>query len=306
MADAPATKPATPTVSPTGSAPQKMAGTPPFSMSKPSTSEGRWLNLMCYAKPGVGKTTLIGTAADIDEMQDVLLIDAESGTLAIEENDRIKHPERIMENHIRVTEFKQVAKIHEYLKAHCKWRDENNEEMLRKIEAQIRGCQPSDIIKPKKYRTVLIDSLTEIDIYCTYGLLGINQNNVLHGESDDIEVARFDEFRKNNQMMQMLVRAFRDLPMHVLAACGAKYNQDELKKMFWTPALTGQLATQVPGFFDIVGFMQAAKNGDKVERRMYVKPVSNFEAKNRRSVFKADYFDDPTMTTIMKGIGLLK
>jgi hypothetical protein len=148
--------------------------------------------------------------------------------------------------------------------------------------------------------------MTEVDIYCTYGLLGLTQDKVLHGESSDIDVARFDEFRKNNQMVQMLCRAFRDLPIHVLAAAHEKYSEDELKKKTYMPALTGQLANQVPGFFDIVGWLTYVKEGDKLTRRMMVQPVGNFVAKNRRAVYKQDFFLDPTMQTIMSGCGLLK
>jgi hypothetical protein len=261
---------------------------------------------MAYGKPGSGKTTLLGTAADVPEMRDILYVDAERGNLTMEENPRIKNSAFITENRISVETFKEVAMVHDFLKAHCKHRDEGNIEKLRTLEAQVRGCSPDEIIEPKQFRTVLMDSLTEIDIYCTYGLLGITQQNVLHGEASDIEVARFDEFRKNNQMVQMLCRAFRDLPIHFLASAGQVYTEDELRKRYYSPALTGQLKTQVPGFFDIVGYLSASKVGDKIERRMYVKPVGNFEAKNRRSVFQKDYFEDPYMSDIMKGVGLLK
>ncbi len=302
----PLTKPAAIVVSPTGSRPTAMRGTPPFSMGRPPTAVGRWLNLLAYGKPGAGKTTLLGTAVDIAEMNDVLYVDAERGNLAMEENPRIKGSEKLMENRISVTTFMEVAKVHEYLKSHCKFRDENNEAELRKSEAWIRGCQPDDIEVPRRFNTVLVDSLTEIDIYCTYGLLGITQEKVLHGESSDIEVARFDEFRKNNQMVQMLCRAFRDLPIHFLATAGRTYAEDDLRKRYYSPALTGQLKTQVPGFFDIVGYLDSSKVGDAIERRMYIKPIGNFEAKNRRSVYQKDYFEDPYMKTIMEGVKLLK
>lgn len=295
-----------PSLSPSGSKTTTMRGLPPFKMEKPDQAAGRWFNFMCYGKPGAGKTTLMGTAADVEDMRDILFVDAESGNLAIEQNDRIKNPQYLLNNRVRVTDFKSVAMVHQFLTAHCKYRDENNIVKLREYEAWLRGCHPDEIDEPTRFRAVMVDSLTEIDIYCTYGLLGITQEKVLHGESSDIDVARFDEFRKNNQMMQMLCRAFRDLPLHFLASCGNVYAEDEQRKRYYSPALTGQLKTQVPGFFDMVGYMAASKVGDKIERRLYVNPVGSFEAKNRRSVYKKDFFEDPTMTDIMRGIGLLK
>lgn len=293
-------------LTPSANKPTVLRGAPPFTMGKKSTDVDRWLNFMCYGKPGSGKTTLMGSCVDVEDMRDVLFIDAESGDLAVQENDRIKNPELLIKNRIRVTDFKTVAMVHQFLTSHCKFRDENNVQKLREQEAWLRGCSPDEIEEPQRFRTVMLDSISEVDIYCTYGLLGITQDKVLHGESSDIDVARFDEFRKNNQMMQMLCRAFRDLPMHFLASCGRVFAEDELKKRYYSPALTGQLKTQVPGFFDIVGYMEAKTVGDKVERKLWINPVGNFEAKNRRSVYKKDYFEDPTMTTIMKGVGLLK
>lgn len=298
--------PAQQALTPSGSKPTILRGAPPFSMGKKSTEVDRWLNFMCYGKPGSGKTTLMGTCADIPEMQGVLFVDAESGDLAVQENARIKNPNLLIDNRVRVTDFKSVAMVHQFLTSHCKFRDANDVQKMREQEAWLRGCSPEEIDEPVRFKTVMLDSITEVDIYCTYGLLGITQDKMLHGESSDIDVARFDEFRKNNQMIQMLCRAFRDLPMHFLASCGRVFTEDETKKRYYSPALTGQLKTQVPGFFDIVGYMDIQTVGDKTERKLWINPVKNFEAKNRRSVYKKDYFEDPTMTTIMKGVGLLK
>lgn len=293
-------------LSPSGAKPQTVKGPPPFSMGRKATEVDRWLNFMCYGKPGSGKTTLMGSCADIEEMRGVLFIDAESGDLAVQENERIKNPQYLIGNRVRVTSFKEVAMIHQFLTSHCKFRDANMVDKMREQEAWLRGVPIEEIGEPVRFKTIMMDSITEIDIYCTYGLLGITQDKMLHGEASDVDVARFDEFRKNNQMIQMLCRAYRDLPMHFLASCARTFAEDEMKKRYYSPALTGQLKTQVPGFFDIVGYMDIQTLGDKTERKLWVNPVKNFEAKNRRSVYKKDYFENPTMTDVMKGIGLLK
>lgn len=293
-------------LTPSGSKPVALKGAPPFKMSAPNTAVSKWLKLLVYARPGGGKTTLCASAVDVPEMNDVLFINADKGDLVITDNSRIKNPDLILPNIIECNDFMTVAKIHEYLKSHCKFRDENNVEKLREYEAWLRGCKPEDIDEPKRFRTVIIDSLTEVDIYCTYGLLGITQDKVLHGEAADIEVARFDEFRKNNQMVQMLMRAFRDLPIHVLATAHETYSEDEQRKKHYMPQLTGQLRTQVTGFFDIVGYLMFKKEGENITRYLGVQPVANFHAKNRRSVYKKDHFKDPVMMDIMRECQLLK
>lgn len=276
---------------------------PPAFTITSAVNRQRWLNMLVYAKPGAGKSTLVASAVDVPEMENVLMIDAESGELSLENNKRIVKADGI--DRIRCTSFMQVAHVQEFLKAHCKYRDEKNMDGLRLLESRFRGCQPSDIVEPRIYKTVLIDSLTEINQFSMYEQMGQSIDMKLtdaKGDAMEMEVARFEEFRKNNQMMQLLVRAYRDLPMHVLATCVEQYTQDEMKKFHYMPAMTGKLAQQIQGFFDIVGYMKVGAIPDgatEAPRRLFVQPVGAFDAKNRIASFKGSYLDNPTMTTVM-------
>lgn len=269
-----------------------------------AVNKNRWLNIIVYGGYGTGKSTLAASSCDVAEMNDVLMVDAESGDMALEDSTRVRNALNI--DRIRVTDFKMVAHVQEFLKMHCKYRDEGNLDGLRNLEARVKGLQPTDIKTPRQYKTVIIDSLTEVEQFNLYNLLGIDQNMKLTdagGESVELDVARFDEFRKNNQMMQLLVRAYRDLPMNVIIVCAQQYAQDELKRMHYTPALTGKLSSQVQGFVDIVGHLQVGKiveGQSEAKRRLYVQPVGNFDAKFRKASYKSTYFDDPTMSSIMQ------
>jgi hypothetical protein len=319
MADAPTTP--TPTVkpmitvgaggakpaplSPSGSAPKMIQSAPPFKIGS-SAGVGRYLKLLAYGQAGRGKTELVASAADVESMQGILFIDCEKGDMTIQENPRIKNWDSLMQNRVEVNSFMAVAKIHDWLKGHVKARDANNVDRLRQEQSRMTGVPVEEIDEPIRYKTVIIDSLTEVNMYSTYELLGVTEAKVLDGGSDEVDVAGWDEFRKNNQRIQMLLRAFRDLPMHVLVTAGEQYKQDEMKKFYYEPSVTGQLARQVQGFFDIVGHFQVHKKGEISERRLYVQPTGNFNAKNRRSVFKGDYFTNPNMAMIMKETGLVK
>jgi GTPase SAR1 family protein len=281
-----------------------LKGQSTFTLTNISKSD-RFLKMLVYGKPGAGKTTLLASAVDVKDMGDVLFLDAESGDMTIDGNPRIKNPGAI--DHIRITSFGQIGAIHKFLMAHCRFRDLNDTENLRKLEAQMRGCKPEDIVTPKKWRTVIIDSLTEIQEYCMYQLLGVDQT-VIAQDVNDVDVAQFAEFRKLNQMIQLLVRGFRDLPMNVLFATAEQYEKDEQSRFHYMPNLTGKLASQVQGFVDVVGYLMTGtlQEGQKaLPRRLYVQPVGKFAAKNRRSGFQEAHLDNPTMSDVMKAFGLL-
>lgn len=294
-------KPKTKTVDPTKPAMHRVDA--PFAI-RPLKSKPQWLKLLVYGKHGNGKTTLVGSAADCDKMGDVLFVDCESGDMTLSNNSRIKSSDKI--DVISCSTFRQVALIHEFLQAHCRARDNGDLEVLKKLQSKFTGVPVEEIPDKavKKYKTIIIDSLTELDQLCMYQQLGISIDTKIDTE---IEVAQFAEFRKNNQMMQLLIRAYRDLPVNLLLVCSAQYVQDELKKMHFTPNLTGKLSSQVQGFMDVVAYLTVgAPMEGQVEapRRLYIQPVGKFDAKNRKSSFKEAFFDNPTMDQIMREFDL--
>lgn len=288
--------------------PSKTAGSAkvnaPFRISTMQDRD-RYFKAIFYGRHGAGKTELAASAVDVPVMGDVLMIDAESGDQTIHDSVRIKNSDKI--HHIRVTNFKQVAYVQEFLKAYTSARDRGDKAAMKKLYAQVTGVETDN---PPVYRTVIVDSLTEVEVYCTYQILKINPEGGANDIGDDIDTAGWPEFRKNNEMVKLLVRAFRDLPMHVLFVCAENYTQDEQKRHHYTPALTGKLASQVQGFVDMVGWLTvgaASPDNPEAPRRMWVQPVSGgpkFDAKNRRSVFRQPFFDNPTLFSIFKGIGL--
>ena len=269
----------------------------------------RWLKLLVYGKHGAGKTELAASAIDVPAMRDVLFVDAESGDSTLEDSTRITHADKI--HHVRVQNFNQVKFVLGFLNAYCKAREKGDMTTMKALYARTIGVPAAEIADDQvpQYKTVIVDSLTEVEQYCLYSLLSIDTGKEM---ANDIEVAGWPEYRKNNDIIKLLVRGFRDLPMHVIFVCAEQYTQDEQKKFHYSPQLTGKLSAQVQGFVDIVGWItvgQATQESPEAPRRVYVQPISGgpkFDAKNRRAIYKQAFFENPSITSIMKDTGFLK
>jgi GTPase SAR1 family protein len=274
----------------------------------------RYLKAIFYGPPGAGKTTLAASAADVEPLRDILLIAAEGGELVIEDNARIQEPEWI--DVVRIKRIEQLQKLYSFLQNHCRARDRGDEEMMIRLQNAVFHGDLDPMGAPnnpelhegdrlRQYHTVIIDSLTEIEAQNLAVTLKLDHDGLDVG---DIQTAGWDEFRKNNHSIQRIVRAFRDLDLHILIICAQAYSQDELKRFHYQPALTGKLATQVQGFVDIVGWLNVGTDETGAQRRaLAVQPHTGpkADAKNRFAAYKEPYFMDPSMTTIMEATGFL-
>jgi len=308
-APAPAPMPVVPrpTVTTSGVRPGQVVGSKPAVRAaafkiEPVSRKTRYLKLLVYGPYGVGKTLLSATSALVPIMRDVLIMNAEAGDLTLSD---FQDDYNVSLDNIEVQDFHALGRANEYLKRHCQFRDANDIEGLRNLQAQVSGVPAEEIADEdiKQYRTVIIDSITEVEQYCFNQLLGITSSMRLDEEGQSAE---WTEYKKNHNMMLRLVRAFRDLPMHVVFICAASYVQDELKRMKYSPDLTGKLSNKIQGFMDMVGYYVKIKDdAGKEERRLYVTSTPRFDAKHRYTAFKGDYFANPTIGSILKEVNLL-
>lgn len=264
-----------------------------------------FLKLIVYGKYGAGKTTFAGSAVDVPEMRDVIMISAEAGETSLDDSPVVKDSEFL--DVIRINKFSQLSYIRDFLEAHIIFRDNENEEKLRALQQRVFGAgTEAGEGRLRKYKTVIIDSLSEIDAYCMAALLGIHEG---FSWNADMPAAEFKEYKQNFNKMQMLIRGFRDLKMNVLFTCAAVYDKDEMQKMHFMPNLTGKLSNVVQGFFDVVGFLDtgSATEDKDAPRRLWLQPVGGrFDAKTRLAGYKKSFLDNPTMSSLYQAAQLAK
>jgi len=264
---------------------------PGFQITFPG-EERNFIKFLLYGEYGTGKTTLAGTAQDVPDMANVINIDAEGGNKVLANRGDIPS--------VTIRDYDRFSNVYEYLRAHCMFRDNNDIEMLKSSEAYFRGIDAKTIKQPRIYNTVIIDSLSEVARYCMYKLMGVNIETT---RLDQIPLRpEYAEWNSRQEMMLLLVRKFRDLPMHVIFVCSRQWDKDEMNRRFFGPNIQGKLANDIQGFMDHVGFYTLETNAETKETHRYLmlQPGITYQAKNRFVNFKDTYLTDPIFQDIFE------
>ena len=209
-----------------------------------------FLNIMIYGASGTGKTILTGSADAVPEMRPVLFVDIEGGT----ESLRSTYPE--VET-VRVTTWKEMQAVYNVL--HSGKHD---------------------------YRTVVLDSLTEIQKFNMYNIM--QEVFTAKGDSGkvDIDVPSMREWGKNLEQIRKFVRAFRDLQMHTLFTALERIDKDDRTGMTTIrPSLSGKMSEEVAAFLDIVMYyyVKEVRENDetKTQRLLLTRKTAQHTAKDR-------------------------
>lgn len=131
------------------------------------------------------------------------------------------------------------------------------------------------------FKSFILDSVSEAQQRCIDAIAG----------SEPMKLQNWGELLRR---MSLLIRSYRDLLVHptnplkavVITAMTSEKNGK------YRPFIQGQLATALPYYIDVVGFLRAAPDDSGVtHRRLLVQPHPNYEAGDRTGVFPAVILD---------------
>ncbi len=238
--------------------------------------EEHHLKILVYGDPGVGKTVFGASACEVPALSPVLVIDMEGGDLSLART----HPSVDV---VRVKSFNEFSAIYAALKT---------------------GNQP--------YKTLVLDSITEIQ---KFGMYEVMRRMLLDPKNSDRDpdMPGIAEWGKNTEQIRKLTRAFRDLPMNVVITALATNDMSDsgiIRKS--KPALSNKLSFEIPGFFDIVGYMYVRErkipytDPQEVEqvRNLLTMATQKHVAKDRTGVLPP-VLQSPTMKSVYDIIQLV-
>ena len=144
--------------------------------------------------------------------------------------------------------------------------------------------------KSKDYESVVLDSISEIAEVVLSHEKKINKDGrAAYGEMDT--------------QLSEIIRAFRDLNMHVLMTAKLEKQQDEMGRMLYFPSLPGnKTAQKLPYFFDEVLALRVEKDEDgKTQRALMCDSDGLWLAKDRSG--KLDGWEAPDLGEIIAKVG---
>lgn len=210
-----------------------------------------YLNLLVYGEPGAGKTHLAATAQDHEDTKPILFLDIEGGTTTIRKRKDV--------DVIQVRSMNQIESVY--------------------AELRKEGSDPY-------YNTVILDSLTELQKLDMRTVMTEQFNK--KPDTTDIYVPSQREWGKSGERMRIIIRGFKDLPVNTIATCMLAQDKDDSSGITsYFPSLPGKLRSEIPGFFDVVGYLSSktVKNGDREEivRTLQLARTRRVIAKDRTS-----------------------
>ena len=153
-----------------------------------------------------------------------------------------------------------------------------------------------------KFKVIFVDSLTEINEISKEQIVRVDRPG-LGKDAGKVyaDLLTQGDYQLLLTRMTRMVRAFRNLPFHVIFTCLEGQSKDERTgEIFITPSVNGRLALNIGGYFDEVFYMGTKQNGDKVDRYFLTGKVERIIAKDRSGAL--ELYEQASWAVVFKKI----
>lgn len=226
------------------------------------------VSLFFYGVSGAGKTRLSCSLPD----PLVLLFD-----------DGLKSTMDLKVDWINPESWEEILQVIQYLKTHSF-----------ALEKEIEW-------KGKKYKSLIIDSITEMHRTIIKGVLKLNRR----------ELPQQQDWGLASDRVKTTLEALLSLPVHICATALEEIDKDELiGKIYARPLIPGKLANLIPALFDEVFNLRTEQKQDgSVQRVALTAPDSIYIGRDRSGLLqRLEPFDlkSPRENQIWKKLGITK
>lgn len=154
----------------------------------------------------------------------------------------------------------------------------------------------------KQFKVVFIDSLTEINELAKEKIVKVDRPGLgkdLGKVYDDLMTMQ--DYQLLQTRMTRMIRAYRDLPYHVIFTCLEDNVKDERTgEITVVPSINGKLSTNVAGYFDEV-FRLVTKDADnKIDRFFITGKMERAIGKDRSGALELR--EEPSWTVVFNKI----
>lgn len=215
----------------------------------------QWLNILAYGDPGSGKTHLLGTASDFALTSPVVIFDIDGGLKTLK-----KFPNKDNITRKIVRSMPGIIDGYNLLYKSIQTREDGSQFIP---GVNTVGLDSGTELTDLDMRTIMDDAYSR------------NPDKV------DKDVPSQREWGKARAHMRSIIRAFRDLPCNFIMTAHVGTLQEENQPTKYFPGFAGKLRTEVPGFFDIVGYLSTRMDGGNTIRQFQTLGSTRVVAKDR-------------------------
>lgn len=225
----------------------------------------RYLNIMLYGEPGVGKTWLASTAQNHPKMKNVLFLNVEGGLTTVASRGDI-----LAIDIVGIERFKPTPDLPELPPG-----SSTLEDVFWKLK-QKEGAF-ADI------NTVVIDSGTEMQTLGLEKLAREGKRKDKSGRRGEDELY-LEDYGRNTAQLKRILRWYRDLPMHVIITALPQFVYPKTAQANTVqepteirPSFTNKLSVSAMGYVDFVWYIYQDGQG----RHILTQEHGKFKAKTR-------------------------